>query len=195
MSRPHPRYRRTPSSNDGEPIVDAPVALPLVVMTIRPDATMTVTVDGEPYEPPPFGPPWGRASFAAILDELTGQHRCPIRVEVHEADGTTFTDIITPPARRHRALVPAPMPEPSPEPPAPPATGTIPRPRAFVAVSGAGFIPGEDVAVALIVAHTDASPDGTARAFLTAGARTLNTEAEVVLLGRVSGTFTLGHPR
>ncbi|GAA3871429.1 hypothetical protein GCM10022381_13150 [Leifsonia kafniensis] len=195
MSRPHPRYRHTPSPDDGELIVEVPVALPLVVMTIRPDATMTVTVDGQPYEPPPFGPSWGRSSFAKILDELTRQRRCPIRVEVHEADGTTFTDIITPPAHRHRALVPALMLEPTPELPARPAPDTAPRSRAFVAVSGAGFVPGEDVAVAVIIAHTDADPDGSARAFLTPGARALSTESEVILLGRVSGTFTLGHPR
>ena len=53
MSRPRHPYRRTPSSSVGEFLIDVPVVLPLVVMTIRPDAMMTVTVDGEQYEPPP----------------------------------------------------------------------------------------------------------------------------------------------
>ncbi|GAB3129149.1 hypothetical protein [Glaciibacter psychrotolerans] len=191
MSRPQPRYRRTMSANYGEPWVDMPVALPLVVMTIGPDATMTVTVDGEPYAPPPFGPPWGRSSFATILDELTVQRHCPVRVEVNEADGTVFTDIITPFARRNRAPVPGLMREPEPSP-----VSLIPAPiEAQTIVGGEGFIPGEDVAVAVIVAHTGAAPDGSARSFVTEDIRAFSATSEVILLGRISGTLILVHAR
>ena len=191
MKRPHARYRRTPSTEDGEPIIDLPVVLPLVVMTIRSDATMTVTVDGEPYEPPPFGPPWGRGSFAAILDELTGQHYCPVRVEVREVDGTVFTDIITPSTRLNRTLglYLAPQPE------SPPKSATTMPVEALPTVSGEGFLPGEDVAVAIIVAHTDAATDGTARSLVTGGMQASSPTREVILLGRVSGTLTVTHPR
>lgn len=191
MKRPHARYRRTPSPEDGEPIIDLPVVLPVVVMTIRLDATMTVTVDGEPYEPPPFGPPWGRASFATIVDELTGQRRCPVRVEVREVDGTVFTDIITPSTRLNRTLARSLAPEHTS--PSKPATTT--PVEALPTVSGKGFLPGEDVAVAIIVAHTEAATDGTARSPATGDMQSSSPTREVILLGRVSGTLTVTHPR
>ncbi len=59
-------------------------------------------------------------------------------------------------------------------------------------VEGAGFVPGEDVAVAIIHAHTDAGGDGTARALLTAEQAAVGVTGEVILLGRVSGTLTIG---
>ena len=55
-----------------------------------------------------------------------------------------------------------------------------------------GSCPGEDIAVALIVAHTDATGTGHARALIdtTRLADLLdNGTGEVVLLGRVSGTL------
>jgi hypothetical protein len=58
-------------------------------------------------------------------------------------------------------------------------------------VAGAGFVPGEDVAVAIIHAHSDASLDGTARALLTAQQAATAVTGEVILLGRVSGTLVL----
>lgn len=63
----------------------------------------------------------------------------------------------------------------------------------LVEVTAAGFVPGEDVALAVIVSHTGATGTGLARALLDqahlsslpgAGTGT----GEVVLLGRISGT-------
>ena len=71
-----------------------------------------------------------------VLDRLTDQRRSPVRVEVREADGTVFTDIITP--SRRRAV---------PEPPGRPAA-----PAPLPVLYGDGFVPGEDIAVAVIVA-------------------------------------------
>ena len=53
-------------------------------------------------------------------------------------------------------------------------------------------MPGEDVAVAIIHAHSDASGDGTARALLTTEQAAAAVTGEVILLGRVSGTLTIG---
>lgn len=175
MSRP--RYKRTPSESapDG-PVV--PVVLPHVVMTVAEDGRMTVTVDGTPHEPEPFAPPWRRDSFAQVLDQLTEQRRSPVRVEVREADGTVFTDIITPSKQRRR---------PGPE----PASAAAP---ALVVLHGEGFVPGEDVAVAVVIAHGDAAPDGTMRGLLTPEQIAASPTREVILLGRVSGALTIGHP-
>lgn len=177
---PRPRYKRTPDDQPQHSVPEVPVVLPHVVMIVAANGTMTVTVDGAPYQPEPFAPPWRRESFAHVLDQLTTRHRAPLRVEVHEADGTVFTDIITPGRRRH------PEPEATPEP-----TVTMPE---LLALHGEGFVPGEDVAVAVVIAHGDAAPDGTMRGLLTGDQLAASPTREVILFGRVSGTLTIGHP-
>ncbi|MBW1640183.1 hypothetical protein G3H63_14030 [Microbacterium resistens] len=162
-----------------------PVVLPQVIITITDDGRMTVTVDGVPFEPEPFAPPWQREDFARVLDQLTEQRRSPVRVEVREADGSTFTDIITPTRRRRTE----PEPDPAPE---PPAGRTTPE---LVALHGEGFVPGEDVAIAVVIAHGDAASDGTVRGLVTADQLAASPTREVILLGRVSGTLTIGHPQ
>lgn len=182
-----PRYKRTtaPASvhrDEGEAV---PVVLPLVVITITDDGRMTVTVDGVPFEPEPFAPPWRREDFARVLDQLTDLRRSPVRVEVREADGSTFTDIITPSGRRRSEPEPAPAPEP-------PAGRTMPE---LVTLHGEGFVPGEDVAIAVVIAHGDAAPDGNMRGLLSADQLAASPTHEVILLGRVSGTLTIGRPQ
>lgn len=177
-----PRYKRAPAEpahRDQREAAEMPVVLPHVVMDITIEGRMTVTVDGAPHEREPFAPPWRREDFAAILDQLTDQYRSPVRVEVREADGTAFTDIITPGKRRR--------PDPEPEAPAPPVPGLL-------ALHGEGFVPGEDVAVAVVLAHSEAAPDGTARALLARDLLAGSPTREVILLGRVSGAVTVGHP-
>ncbi|WP_447589716.1 hypothetical protein [Microbacterium lacticum] len=178
MSRP--RYKRT-SAGPAKAVSGVPVVLPHVVMTIAADGAMTVTVDGVVHEPEAFAPPWRREDFAQVLDQLTEEHRTPIRVEVREADGSVFTDIITPAKRR---------PTPAPEPVAPVAVA-----RELVVLHGEGFVPGEDVAIAVVIGYSDASPDGTARALLDPDQLAASPTQEVILLGRVSGTLTIGHPQ
>lgn len=174
-----PRYKRATEPSDRGDVV--PVVLPHVVMTVDSDGTMTVTVDGTAYEPEPFAPPWRRDAFAQVLDRLTEQRRSPVRVEVREADGTVFTDIITPGKRRR------PQPELD---HARPAPGVGPE---LVVLHGEGFVPGEDVAIAVVIAHGDAALDGTMRGLLTAEQAGASPTREVILLGRVSGTLTIGH--
>jgi hypothetical protein len=50
------------------------------------------------------------------------------------------------------------------------------------------------VAIAVVIAHGDAAPDGTMRGLLTADQLAASPTHEVILLGRVSGTLTIGHP-
>ena len=175
MSRP--RYKRAAGEHAAEE-PEVPIVLPHVVMQVAGDGTMTVTVDGAPHLPEPFAPPWRRDSFAAVRDRLTDQRRSPVRVEVREADGTVFTDIITP--SRRRAV---------PEPPGRPAA-----PAPLPVLYGDGFVPGEDVAIAVVIAHGDAAPDGTMRGLIEAAQLAASPTREVILLGRVSGAVTIGHP-
>ncbi|KAA6431369.1 hypothetical protein FQ330_11485 [Agrococcus sediminis] len=153
-----------------------PVSIPLVVLDVREDGTVAVTVDGSPLHPDPFAPPWRRSSFGQIIDRATDDRTTPARVEVREADGTTFTDIIA--AQRRRA-------------PQPPPESEEPTSRpVFHAVEGDGFVPGEDVAVAVVTGHTDASGTGTARALIDPARLAPDAAGgvvEVVLFGRISG--------
>lgn len=164
-----------------------PVVLPHVVITVAGDGTMTVTLDGASHLPEPFAPPWRREDFAAILDQLTQQRRSPVRVEVIEADGTRFTDIIAPGRRRRPDHDPQPETEPM------PVASASGRP-VLVTLGGEGYVPGEDVAVAVVITHADAGPDGTTRGLLDAAHLAASPTREVILLGRVSGTLTVGHP-
>lgn len=187
MSRP--RSRRSGNNDDGprddrasEDAV-APVVLPHVVVQVGEDGTLTVTVEGEPFEPEEFAPAWQRSTFGALIDAVTDQRRVPVRVEVREVDGTTFTDIITPGRRRRRGTENDDMATPEPAQPG------------LVEVTGEGFVPGEDVAVAVIVSHTDASPTGEARALLEATHLDRAASRDVILLGRVSGVVTVRRAR
>lgn len=170
-----------------------PPVLPVIAMTIAANGTMVVTVDGVPLEPPPFGPPWERSSFATPIDSVLAERGSPVRVLVYEADGTVFTDLVTQPLQR--TLNPAAQPpgrEAGRPTPAPVTEGLfdpaslIAPPR--VALGEEGFIPGEEVAVAIIVRHTKASADGSARAMLEPGLCRVSVDGEVVLIGRISGT-------
>lgn len=170
--RPHPT---------GEP--DAPVELPHVLVRVAPDGTLTATVDGTPFPAAAESGTWTRATFGQLMDAITQDRTLTVRVEVRESDGTVFTDIIH--ARK------------------PPRTAVPPdkpthrarrqrhtrRPRSVDATAN-GFIPGEEVAVALIIAHTNATETGQAHAGIDADPIPA-TGQEAILLGRVSGTLAV----
>ena len=105
----------------------------------------------------------------------------------YESDGTSFTDIITPsPSRRTR-----------PEPDSANTETALDAPAAprLVEVTAEGFIPGEDIGVAIIVTHTDASHTGRARALLESAQFDASPTGEVVLIGRLSGNYEIvRHP-
>lgn len=171
------------------------MAVPVVEFTVNGDGSMTVTIDGAAHTPAPFAPSWRRESFPAILDALTTRLQTPLRIHVREADGETFTDIITPPRTRHTE-----HPTASFTPSSPTATSTVAAPPTAATmpvvyqVAGSGFVPGEDVAVAIIHAHSDADSDGTARALLTPQQLACSPTGEIILFGRISGTLVIGRP-
>ena len=152
--------------------------MPVIRLAVHDDGTMSATVDGEPLAPPVTEGVWRRGSFARIVDQVTAERMIPARVEVTEADGSTFTDIITATARKNTPAPDLPEPEPA----------DAPRQRE---VTGEGFVPGEDIAVCRIIRHTDAAATGTARALIDLAHDHLNRGDEVVLVGRVSGTLVV----
>lgn len=178
-----PPHRATPHKPE-----ETPVVLPHVVVTVTETGALDVTVDGTDFPPPAEGETWTRGTFGTLLDAITADRMITVRIEVRETDGTVFTDIIH--ARRR-------TPPPADAEPSEPASGrgkhaTKPRGPALAEVTADGFVPGEDVAVAVIVSHTDATGTGDARTLLDLDRLRpvlRDGTGEVVLLGRVSGTL------
>lgn len=154
-----------------------------IVLDIHPDGSMHVTIDGTEL-PPEDEWPWSRSAFPQIIDQASEDRSRPVRIEVHEADGTSFTDLL--PARPRRT--PPPEPDPAPEPAT--KSRTHRGEAKLIEITADGFIPGEDIACCLIASHTEAAPDGHARALveLKQATKALQTGAgEMLLIGRVSG--------
>lgn len=165
-----------------------PPVLPFIRMTVREDGTMQVTVDGKPYLPPEFAPDWRRESFAQIVDHLTQHRTLEARIEVTEFDGKVYTEYLTP---RTKATPPQPQTTHSVQASQAVQSAEGPRPVQF---AGSGFIAGEDVAVAIIVAFTNASHDGISRAVFDPRQFTGTPSNEAILFGSISGTITVGKP-
>lgn len=179
--------RKPPRHATGPVPEETPVVLPHAVITVTETGALDVSIDGTEV-PPSEGEAWTRSTFGLLLDALTRDRTITVRIEVHESDGAVFTDIIR--ARRRSTREP-------PDTEAETEGGTrytksIKRRPDLVEVTGEGFVPGEDVAVAVIIAHADATSTGHARALLDRGhLRSLPSGGggEVVLFGRVSGTI------
>ena len=167
--------------NDDE--TTAPVELPHVLVTVAADGTLTATVDGAPFASP-GGSAWTRATFGPLMDAITKDRAIAVRVEVRESDGSVFTDILR--TRKPRRAA-APSETPLPETRRSRHARRVPR---LAEVTADGFVPGEDVAVATIVSHTDATGTGEARALIDLDDLPDGTH-EVILLGRISGTLAV----
>ncbi|WFP16564.1 hypothetical protein [Citricoccus muralis] len=161
----------------------APVELPHVLVTVAEDGTLAATVDGTPFPPPDAGA-WTRATFGPLMDAITKDRTIAVRVEVRESDGSVFTDILR--TRKPRRAV-APSENPVPETRRSRHARRVPR---LAEVTADGFVPGEDVAVATIVSHTDATGTGEARALIDLDDLPDGTH-EVILFGRISGTLAV----
>lgn len=155
--------------------------LPNVRVIVTATGALDVTVDGAVFSPPPRGQ-WTRGGFAELLDAVTKDRTVAVRIEVREVDGSVFTDLIHP---RKRTRI---------RDPEPPAIAEQPLRRrktpALVELTADGYLPGEDVAVAVIVTHVDASC-GTARALLDLSQipPSLGGVRDVLLFGRISGAI------
>lgn len=159
-----------PYRRDDRSTVRVPVVMPLVAVTIDQEGLLSVLLDREPYS---ADGALQRDDLKQVLDDIATDLRAPIRVEVHEADGSTFTDIVTP-DRPHPNVVR-------------PIEQTT---TSMGDVTGGGFLPNEEVAVAVVVAHLVASPDGAARLRLPPAL--LETHpGTVVLMGQKSGNVTI----
>ena len=169
---PHP-----PAATPEQPA--APVVVPAVLPQILLEAinadTLIATVNGDKLSATPIR----RSDITQTLTELIARLGSPTRVEVRELDGSVHADILT---------APAPQPRSPFAPPADvPAAVVLPSLLEFAAD---GFVPGEDVALALILRHSSAGPTGTARALLDRGEKPVVT-GEVILFGRISGTTSV----
>ena len=170
-------------SNRNSPATDRPdshVNFPLAVITVNENGTMDVSYDGRDFPPPTPDSPWSRASFGDLLDAISEHRTRTVRVEVHEFDGSVFTDIIHV-ARSERATTePAPL-------------SALRRARhrlrhQLFEITGSGFIPGEDVTVALAVSSAEGSTDGIAQGLVDLS-QLAEHRSEIMLIGRVSGVI------
>jgi hypothetical protein len=144
-----------------------PIVLSAVHVDISANGNVAVAVDGEPYA---VDRHLGRAELRSVLDEITTDLGTAVRVEVRESDGTTYSDIATPPD----------FPAPASEEPQPPTMTP--------ALAGAGFHPGEEVALAYIVGRQLADSDGNASINLPP-ALLAATHGGLLLLGLGSQSF------
>lgn len=143
-----------------------PANLPHLRIQIDGAGDPTFTLDDEDYLPPGGPYPPGRASVPDMLDAAR-QDLGAIRVEIVEADDSVYSDMLAADAADST----------------PASTTTDESPYA------SGFLPGEPVAVAVIISEHPASEDGTTSVRLPA-AVLARYGGTVMLLGRSSGTLT-----
>jgi chromosomal replication initiation ATPase DnaA len=141
------------------------------------DDKLTVFVNGEHFLHGPLNKDFRNHVTAAIAE----QYGHPIRVTFHEKDGTTFSGVIVQPPRR----VPAQRTQPHEH------LTSLTSTTDNVEMTGEGFLPGEDVAVAVILHHSAARRDGQARAALTRREAPGGMD-DVMLFGTRSGTLVRG---
>lgn len=160
------------------PPAAVPATIPTLVLTVQPGGTVIVTMDGTVL-PPPANTAWRRSSLPEIIDQATEHRTVAVWIEINETDGSSFTDLIP-------ALG---IPTPAPNDPAQsrgPRHTTHPE---LHEVRAEGFVPGEDVAIAIITNHTDATGNGLARALIDTSQH--RDVSEIVLVGRISGTVAI----
>lgn len=165
------------STGTAEPV---PTCLPRAVVTVGEIGAVSVMLDSVEFPPPNSYRPWTRAHFGALLDALTLGRTRTVRIEVRESNGSIFTDIV------HAVRTGAGVVEP-------PQPDTMRRARhrpthQLFEIAGSGFIPGEDVTVALAVSSAEGSADGKARGLVDLS-QLADHRSEIMLIGRVSGVI------
>lgn len=149
-----------------------PVHLPLVEVDVAHDGRLTVRVDHQPHSVDADSGALRRGDLKQVVEEIAADLRTAVRVEVHETDGSTFTDIITATPDDLAAATP------EPRAPAPP-----------MGISTDGFAPGERVEVCIVVARQSADENG--RTHLRLPPALLAKHLEVVAVGLTSGVVTV----
>jgi hypothetical protein len=118
-----------------------PVVLSTVAIHVDADGRITVTVDDQQYAE---DRDLRRDDVRSVVDEITTNLQTAVRIKLHEADGATYDDYATPPELPASVTEERRLPTPAP------------------ALAGAGFQPGEEVALAYVVARQSADENGKA---------------------------------
>ena len=160
-------YRRDQAAH-----LRVPVVLPLVVVRVNKDGLLDITVDRKPYD---TDGTLKRDDLHLLLDTIADNLASPLKVEIHELDEPVFTDFITLEPKRAAQ-------------PAKPVRTSVSTSTGEV--SGDGFLPDEEVAVAVVVAHQVANADGIARLRLPS-ALLAGRPGVVVLVGQSSGQIAV----
>lgn len=151
----------TPYRREENGSLRVPVVMPLVEVAVDHEGNLDVRLDREPYS---ADGALHRSDLKSTLESIANDLGTPLRVEVREADGSAFTDIVTP----------------GPRPGRPPASK-----RTAPEASVIDFLPDEEVSVAVVVARQrggNAARDPRIPPALLAAHR-----GDVVLVGRTSG--------
>ncbi len=160
-----------------------PVTLPLVRVDVDKQGLLDITVDEVPLPDTDTKSRLSRDELPPLLDRIATEHDSALRIEIHEPDGTVFTDFHT-----HRT----PRDD---EPPVPRvhAQEAAARRTTLSAqirsgeVTAIGFADGEEIAIAVVIYRHRAKADGTIELNLPV-ALLERHQADVVLVGATSGS-------
>ena len=119
-----------------------PVVLPVVRVHVEDTGALSVELAGVPYAAERT---LQRSDLRDLITEIAGDLRSAVRIEVIEADGTTYTDIELPPDTSAKACADEPA-------------GEVSTPG----IGGSGFRPGEPVALAYVLLEQTADDTGHA---------------------------------
>jgi len=148
--------------------VKIPVVLPVVHVQVAADGQIDVDVDGTPHD---AGHALAREHLRSLLERLTVELDSPVRVEIHEHDGTTYSDIATPPPDKEE-----------------PEAAASPSSNGGSGLTATGFHAGEELALAYVVARPCADDTGSISLHLPPALLAANPGA-LLLLGTSSGTI------
>lgn len=153
-----------------------PAVLPEVVVTMDDTGQAQIVVDGSDRDyVEHVGTPFHRRELGTVLAAVAAQARSPIRVEVREADGSCYADILQPRIAELEA--------------------TDDEAASVTAedgpmLRGEGFLPGEPVLVAVVTTSISSDADGAVRLPIPPGAP--RRVEELILFGTGSGTILRG---
>lgn len=148
------------------PAARVPAMWPRVRVDVDDDGQLTIQANGQPWPPAASttssgsnqASPWQRGDLPKVVSQVAEALGSPIRVEVHDS-GRTYAEVVLPTAHTTPGLHEAVDDDRSPATPSsvPAGTGAL----SGSVLHGRGFAPGEQVAIAVVVATTQANADGS----------------------------------